>query len=140
MFSITARAQFPKPVISMRKFNETEFVNARTYWSLDCNVDDGCTYELRVRHQHPEDAFTFISHDAARRDPLELVTENEKSEIIDQFIEHQDDRLGQEPYDNAEAWFETKYLVMTKGEAEILAYLRRHWDAFTLLFTPAINL
>lgn len=115
---------FHKPTISMRKENEVEFVNVRTYWSLDFN-DDDTSYELRIKHQFPEDTFTFLSHDAARRDALELVTREQWNERVMNIREHED-----MSHDDAEAWLtEHQVAVMTRGEADLLAHLRRHWDA-----------
>lgn len=42
--------------------------------------------------------------------------------------------------DAREALEARHHMVMSAGEAEVLAMLRRHWDAFTLLFNPSINL
>ena len=127
--------RFNKPTISMRKDIETAFVNARTYWSLDLHVDDGCTYELRVRHAYPEDEFLFLSHDATQRDALEVITRDEFNERVFNVRVHED-----MSHEDAEAHLATKVLVMTPGEEAHLAHLKSYWSAFALLFEPAINL
>jgi hypothetical protein len=131
----SSNPRFPRPTISERKEDETAFINARTYWSLNVIVDDGASYELRVRHGGDEDTFRFLSHDAERRDPLELITLEDWKERLMMLRTHED-----MSHDDAEAALDGKVEVMTRGEVEILGHLVAYWNAFTLLFRPAINL
>ena len=131
--------EWPKPTISMRKYDETACVNIRTHWSLvvttRCGRDYGPTYELQVRRNAVDDDRIFVSHDASTRDPLELVTEDELNDRIFNYRAHED-----VSHDAAVAFFADKVAVMTPMEAELLAHLTKHWEAFVLLFNPAYNL
>lgn len=127
-----------KPMIQMSKFDESAFVNARTYWSLTFHsAGDDPSYELQVRHSFGDegDSFRFVSHDAAFRDPLELVTDEELANRMMQLRIHED-------MSHADALdaITAKYSVMSTTEKKILDHLHRHWDAFVLLFNPAVNL
>lgn len=128
--------QSKSPVIGMYQEDRTEFVNTRTYWSLTVEHNDQ-TYELRVKHQHPADVLTFLSHAADTRDARTLVTKEDFEFDADMVYTHEDgvasladarDRLEQ-----------MGTYVMLEADAAVLRHLRRHWDAFVVLFNPAIN-
>ena len=129
--------QSKSPVIGMYQEDRTEFVNTRTYWSLSVDHNDQ-TYELRVKHQHPADTFTFLSHAADTRDTRTLVTQEDFEFDADMIYTHEE---SVECLADARELLETQRntYVMLEADARVLTHLRRHWDAFVVLFNPAIN-
>jgi hypothetical protein len=171
-----------KPVITLRKEDETAFINVRTYWELTAHIgrgsDERC-YELRIKHAYPEDEFTFVHVNRAEHDDMELITEQAYAERRQSIVEHEGNGpcdacenpegaqwrintryrfcdgcakdFNDEPevsmeklnesdaLNRADALLADKVRTMDKTEEKVLAELRRHWDAFVLLFNPAIN-
>jgi hypothetical protein len=169
-----------KPVITLRKEDETAFINVRTYWELTAHIgrgsDERC-YDLRIKHAYPEDEFTFWFVNRAEHDDLELITEQAYAERRQAIVEHEGQGtcdaceaeaswrinnryrfcdtcakdFNDEPevsvdilnesdaLNRADALLADKVRTMDKSEEKVLAELRRHWDAFVLLFNPAIN-
>lgn len=80
---------FQKPTIALRKYDETEFVNVRTYWSLmhNANHDAPLSYELRVRYNAVDNARTFVAWDMG--DTIELVTKVEYMERRQAIVDHE---------------------------------------------------
>jgi hypothetical protein len=75
-----------KPTVSLRKVNEGEFVNVRTYWSVRLSTGD-VTYELRVNHGAPEDVFAFFAWRDG--DAYRLVTSRELRDRVDAIADHE---------------------------------------------------
>lgn len=124
-----------KPIIAMRKYDEHEFVNARTYWSLTLSGGgDGPTYEMQIRYNAVENERRLFSHDAASRDALELVTAKAYEQRITDILDHESWTRRQ-----AESFLADKVAVMSRDEQETFDQLEAHWDAFQLLFNPAYN-
>lgn len=125
-----------KPYIAMCKEDETAFVNARTYWALAA-VGAEETYELRVKHGHPEDTFTFLWQDRSTRDDITLLSPPAFEDAADELYQHE------EIASLADARSELVlrgWRVMTAEQASVFSELKRHWDAFALLFNPTVNL
>jgi hypothetical protein len=133
---------FAKPTIALRKENETEFVNVRTYWSLSLDTPDR-TIELQVKHAAPEDEFKVIEW--TEGDQTRLVTQEEFDARVQAIVdnEHVDPTEAADwiesggntaPFAQSMAW-----RVITERDVDRIAHLRRTWDAFELLFNPAIN-
>jgi hypothetical protein len=166
-----------KPVIALRKEDESAFVNPRTYWALTAHIgprpDDRC-YELRVKHAYPEDEFIFVHIDMGdemvlqtpdefenRRETIaqnETVTCDRHLAMTEEETDAEIDRLASlralppngefawlcdecraASLNRADAFLADRARAMDKTEAKVLLELRRHWDAFLLLFNPAIN-
>jgi len=67
-----------------------------------------------------------------------LVTHEDFESLADQAYTH-DECI--ESLADAREHLETvgNTYVMTEADARVLTHLRRHWDAFVVLFNPAIN-
>jgi hypothetical protein len=165
-----------RPVISQRKYDETAYVNARTYWSLALSRGDA-TFELRVRHSGTGDSTRFYRLDADAS--KELVSAEEYRVRCLDIIEHEGhgpcEREGCQNPEGAEYRLASgrrvclpcaqlhnmqdvtaltdddaerrahqlladRVRLMDGHEAAVEAHLRRTWEAFALLFTPAITL
>jgi len=166
-----------KPVIALRKEDESAFVNPKTYWALTAHIgrgnDERC-YELQIKHAYPEDTFTFVQFDMG--DEMELVTEDALEDRRNAIAENETvtcdrhaamsadetdaeiDRLASlralppngefawlcddckaDSMNRADAILAGRARAMDKTEERYRAELVRHWDAFLLLFNPAIN-
>lgn len=133
--------------IAMRKDDETAFVNARTYWELSMPCADE-TLELRVRHQHPEDVFTCWSINRGERDDVRLHTAHDFEECVDAYQEHEQENRARPGHGSHERRRNARcdalntrgHVVMNPIQTLAFKMLRRHWDAFVLLFNPAINM
>lgn len=126
-----------KPYIALCKEDESAFVNARTYWALTESGRD-LSYELRIKHGYPEDTLTFLSINRAERDDLTLLTPVDFEEAADLLYQHEEitgGLAGAREELNARG-----YRVMEPREANVFVELKRHWDAFALLFNPVVNL
>lgn len=127
----------PKPQITVRKDDESAYVDATKFWSLSLTArdgnDDDITYELRVRHDAKGDDFTFWSIDRGDRDDIRLYDLSEWHDYLDAIGENE----GLSKQDSiAFAHAHGRHLAVLH-EHEILAHLRATWDAFVLLFNPA---
>lgn len=126
-----------KPYIALCKEDETAFVNARTFWALTFSGRE-LTYELRVRHGHPEDTFTFLSINRAERDDLTLLLPTDHLDAVDALYQHEEIAGGLEGA--RQELYARGYRLMTPQEESVFTELKRHWDAFALLFNPVVNL
>jgi hypothetical protein len=131
--------EFRKPTIALRKVNEAECVNARTYWSLHHNGtlnggrNDNQSYELRVKYDACDTNTQFLRWDMG--ETTHLVTKDEYKEWVQAVVENED-VCEQDATDLVD----TKAMIMNDYEKDIMTFLMRNWDAFVLLFSPAINL
>lgn len=124
-----------KPMLTLRKARETDFVNVETFWSLTMPHRDGYL-ELQVKHRYPEDSFKAFYVDAASHDPIRVVTLEVFNEHVDLVMQHDEAvRTRAEAIDVLQ-----DMRVIEAGEAEKVAHMRRTWNAFELLFSPASNL
>lgn len=119
--------------LALRKVNESECVNARTYWSLTTTLKN-TLYELRVVHAHPEDQFALVRCESWGERML-LLTVDEMLARREELEQHE----GLEPHEAAEWLADHGVFYATEHELEIRAALRRHWDALVTLFNPQIN-
>lgn len=126
-----------KPYLALCKEDESAFVNARTFWALTESGRE-LSYELRVKHGHPEDTFTFLSINRAERDDLTLLSPTDFEESADLLYQHEEISGGLAAA--REELMARGYRVMTAHEASVFVELKRHWDAFALLFNPVVNL
>jgi hypothetical protein len=126
-----------KPQLAERKVDETAFVNARRYWSLTVGAeeyghDDDVTYELRVRHQYPEDEFRMMVWRDG--DELEALTHDDYRARVKVILEHEPDRNEDDVYQ----WlYDRCYLVHSY---DVFDRLKEYWNALKLLVSPAVNL
>ena len=127
-----------KPYIALCKEDETAFVNARTFWALTRSGRDE-SYELRVRHGHPEDTFSFLWLNRAERDDITLLSPTDFEDAAEQLYLHED--VDPATLQGArEELMARGTQTMTAEQANIYSELKRHWDAFSLLFNPVVNL
>ena len=158
-----------KPTIALRKNDEREFVNARTYWSLQLDVVADETFELRVRYDAVDTAFSFWSLARAERDDVELLSAADHAErLFDVAVNEPVDcpacawatpeqRNAQvengptEPdgwycaecrrlsFARAETALADRARVVTAAEERVRELLVERWRAFRVLFNPAVN-
>jgi hypothetical protein len=156
-----------KPSLALRKVDETEFVNAATYWTLSYSVPShGPTYELRVNHAWPADEFAFYQWDAG--DAYEIVSQEEYAQRVAAVAEHEpqqcelhvareidalianeaEEPRGEETCGNCRIASDQHALEVVAGQPVVVARdgqaaIRRrlidHWTALCLLVDPEVN-
>ena len=125
-----------KPTIALRKVNEAEYVNARTYWSLhhngpiSGNISTEFSYELRVKYDACDTNTQFIRWDMG--DAIRLVLQGEYDEWVKAVMENEN--VSEQ---DATDLVDTRAVIMNDYEKDIMSFLMRNW---ALLFSPAINL
>lgn len=130
---------FAKPTIALCKEDETEFVNARTYWSLTLSTPDR-SIELQVKHAAPEDEFKVVEWDMG--DQTRLVTQEEFDARVEAIVDNEHVspvEAADQIADPDGRFLSIPWRVITERDVDRIAHLRRTWDAFVLLFNPAIN-
>jgi hypothetical protein len=125
-----------KPVLAMKKFDESEYINVRTYWELSYTHPSGGTFCLVVKHQHPQDVVQRIMHcEIGERKRVITTAEwnREKAEIALQF--------EGTPEELRDAWSEEshRYYICNTAELEIFEELERYWTAICMLIKLEIN-
>ena len=132
----------PKTV-SVSRGMLADCIMRRPYWTLNWvgSWPDAPTYELRVRYDAVETAFTRSIW--TEGDETRVLPRAEFKETVDRFIEHEEPpgaALHYSPRAAAEELELRGTREMTKTEVEIFAALEKIWSAFETLFNPAYTL
>jgi hypothetical protein len=91
------------------------------------------SYELRIRHNAVEDIFEFLRYEDGTG--VKLLSPGEWSGRIEAIMENEGD-----DEDEAITWLQVNdFRKANESEIAVRNELRRYWDAFALLFTPAVT-
>jgi hypothetical protein len=130
--------------IALRKVNEVEYVNARTFWEVWEHRDHGHpitaepeTYSLRIKHRYPEDSFKYVVQ-TMDGEELEPLTRSEFNGRIAEIEEHE---TGDD-FDAAVEKFRESVVIWDDGDYRWSIYRHLHdvWTAVCMVSSPVTNM
>lgn len=125
-----------KPVLAMKKYDESEYINVRTYWELSYTHPSGGTFCLVVKHQHPQDTIQRIMHCEIGERKFAISKDEWYREKLE--IEKNFDGTYAEVQE-AIATEADRHYICNREELAIFEELERHWMAICMLIKLEIN-